>query len=167
MGLRAASATSSTDATRRPLVIPPAFSTFSALTELLVTAAVLWFFHQALRHGSYRFGLMTGAIIYETGFNITYMVSRIFDHTEGETHVHDAWVTWFVAIHGTLSLVMFIGLIWIVAWSYRRVKAGQPNPLLANRVLSHTFLAAWLVSVVTGEVIYALYWLDVIGPAPG
>ena len=148
-------------------MIPPIFSTFSAATEVLVTVVVLWFFYRALRFGDYRFGIMLGALIYETAFNITYMVSRLFVHEEGVTHVHEPWVTWFVAFHGSLSLLMFIGLIWIVAWSYRRIRAGEANPLLRRKRLSQTFIALWLVSVTTGEIIYAMYWLDIIGPGSG
>lgn len=149
------------------MTVPPLFSTFSALTEILVTAVVLWFFYRALKFSDYRFGIMTGALVYETGFNITYMVSRLFVHEEGITHTHAPWVTWFVAFHGSLSLLMFIGLIWIVVWSRRQRKLGDANPLLARRGLSMTFLVLWMISVITGEIIYALYWLDVIGPGSG
>lgn len=149
------------------MTVPPTFSTFSALTELLVTAAVLWFFLRALKFADYRFGIMSVALVYETAFNIVYMVSRLFVHEEGVTHTHAPWVTWFVAFHGTLSLVMFIGLIWIVVWSYRRTRRGEPNPLLRRRTMSRVFLAAWTVSVATGEVIYVMYWLNWIGPGTG
>jgi uncharacterized membrane protein YozB (DUF420 family) len=148
-------------------VIPPLFSTFSALTELFVTAVVLWFFYKALKFADYRFGIMGTALLYETAFNIVYMVSRLFVHEEGVTHTHAPWVSWFVGFHGALSLLMFIGLIWIVVWSYRRVRRGDANPLLARRRLSRSFLALWIVSVVTGEIIYAMYWLDLIGPGSG
>jgi hypothetical protein len=149
------------------MTVPPTFSTFSAATELVVTAVVVWFFYRALRFGDYRFGLMSAALVYETAFNITYMVSRIFLHEEGVTHVHEPWVTWFVAFHGSLSLGMFIGLIWITAWGYRSLRRGNPNPLLARKKLSITFLVLWGVSVTTGEMIYAMYWLDLIGPGSG
>lgn len=141
---------------------PPAFSTLSAITELFVTAAVVWFFHQAMRHQRYRFAVMTIALVYETLFNITYMVSRLFEHEEGVTHTHDAWVTWFVAIHGTLSLAMFIGLIWLVVWTGIRYRRGDPHPLGGRGRLVATFLWLWGASILSGELIYIFQWTGII-----
>ena len=141
---------------------PPLFSTFSAATELVVTAAVFWFFFQAMRRASYRWGVITVAIVYETIFNITYMVSRLVTHEEGVTHEHAAWVTWFVGVHGALSLLMFVGLIGYVAWAYRRVRAGDPHPITSHPRLAWTFLVLWTLSILSGEAIYAFYWAGVI-----
>lgn len=142
--------------------VPPPFSTLSAVTELFVSAAVFYFFYQALRHVNYRWGLITVAIVYETLFNITYMVSRLFEHEEGVTHHHPGWVTGFVAFHGTLSLLMFLGLIGFVVWAWRRVRAGDADPIGNWRRLSYGFLVLWTISILTGEAIYLMYWTDVI-----
>jgi putative flippase GtrA len=143
-------------------VAPPLYSTFSAVTELFVTAAVFWFFYRALGHGDYRFGLITAAIVYETLFNISYMVRRLFTHQEGVTHTHEPWVTWFVAVHGTLSLAMFIGLVWLVVWAWRRTRAGDLHPLAGRRGLAYTFIGLWTASILSGEAIYLFYWTGVI-----
>ena len=142
--------------------VPPAFSTVSALTELLVTAAVYWFFWRALKFQDYRWGMIAVAIAYETLFNITYMVSRLFTHEEGVTHQHDPWVTWFVALHGTLSLGMFIGLVWYVVAARRAFTRGVSDPIGLRPRLAAWFLVLWTISVASGEAIYAFYWLDVI-----
>lgn len=142
--------------------VPPAFSTLSAITELFVTAAVIWFFWHALRGADYRWGVMTVAIAYETLFNITYMVLRLVSHEEGVTHQHPAWVTWFVGFHGAISLAMFVGLIWLVVWAWRRVRAGDADPIGRRAKLSYTFLALWAVSILSGEAIYAMYWFGVV-----
>lgn len=144
------------------MATPPLLSTVSAVTEIFVTAAVFWFFGQALFQARYRWIPIALAVAYETAFNISYMVARIFTHQEGSTHVHDAWVTWFVALHGTLSLAMFLGLVAFVAWAWVRVRRGDAHPLGRHRGLSWTFLAFWTVSVLTGEAIYAFYWLGLI-----
>ena len=141
---------------------PPLFSTFSAITELFVTVAVGWFFWRAFAAKDYRWGVITVAIVYETLFNITYMVRRTFEHEEGVTHTHDAWVTWFVGIHGALSLLMFLGLIGFVVWLYRQTRAGNPDPVSRVRGLSYAFLALWSISVLTGEAIYLFYWTGVV-----
>lgn len=144
------------------MAIPPAFSTLSAATELLVTAAVVWFFYRAFTAQDYRWGLITVAIAYETLFNITYMVMRLFQHEEGVTHQHAAWVSWFLGVHGALSLVMFIGLIAFVVWMWRRHRAGDPDPLGGRRRLAYAFLWLWGLSILSGEAIYLFYWTDVI-----
>lgn len=142
--------------------MPPLYSTFSAVTELFVTAAVFWFFYQALAHANYRWGLIAVAIVYEILFNISYMVRRLFAHEEGVTHVHEPWVTWFVAAHGTLSLLMFIGLIGLVVWAWRRQRHGEVHPIGRRRALSYVFLGLWTVSILSGEAIYAFYFLGII-----
>lgn len=149
-------------ARRAPVANPPLFSTFSALTELVVSLAVYWFFWRGMRFADYRWGLIAVAIAYETLFNITYMVSRLFTHDEGVTHEHPGWVTAFVAAHGLLSLVMFAGLIGYVIWARRRFVAGLANPLAARRRLSQAFLALWTLSVASGEAIYAMYFTGTI-----
>ncbi len=141
---------------------PPLYSTFSAITELLVTGVVFWFFYQALRHANYRWGIMAAALAYETLFNITYMVSRLFTHEEGVTHEHASWVTWYIAAHGTLSLVMFIALVWFVIWAWRRTRKGDLDPIGAHRNWAYTFLVLWTISILSGEAIYAFYFFDII-----
>ena len=135
---------------------PPLFSTLSAVTELLVTAAVFWFFQQALVHGRYRFGIMAVALVYETLFNITYMTARFFG--EGTTGDHEAWFSVLLAVHGTLSLLMFIGLIVLVIWAFDRRGKGDLDPLGTRRKLAWTFLVLWTLSVLSGEFIYVMQW---------
>ncbi|MBI2078785.1 MAG: hypothetical protein HYT80_10525 [Euryarchaeota archaeon] len=144
------------------MTTPPLFSTFSALTELAVTAAVFWFFYHALGRASYRWGVITVAIVYETLFNITYMVLRLVTHEEGVTHDHPIWVTWFVGVHGALSLLMFVGLIAFVAWAHRAVRRGEAHPVGAHPRTTWAFLGVWTLSILSGEAIYAFYWMNII-----
>jgi hypothetical protein len=136
---------------------PSLFSTLSAITELVVTAAVVYFFWRALKHQNYRWPIITAALVYETQFNITYMVSRFGAHTESE---NAAWYTLFVIFHGTLSLIMFLGLIGFVLWARSAYKAGDPHPLGRVHGLTYTFLALWGVSIVSGEILYILQFTD-------
>lgn len=144
------------------MAVPPAFSTFSAITELVVTVAVFWFFRQAMTRASYRWGVITVALVYETLFNITYMVSRLVTTDQGGAQEYPAWVIWFLGIHGTLSLVMFIGLIAYVVWARRSVKGGVRDPIGENPREAWTFLGLWSLSVLSGEAIYAFYWAGII-----
>lgn len=142
------------------MAVPPPFSTLSAATELLVTAAVAWFFYQAFRRQSYRFGIMTAALVYETVFNIAYMVSRLSAHEGTESEPRPGWYIGFIAFHGLLSLVMFVGLVALVIWAYMERRAGEAHPLGRHPRFSAVFLALWGVSILSGELIYGMYWLE-------
>lgn len=144
------------------MATPPPLSSLSAATEVLVTVAVLWFLHRAYRYSDHRWGVIWTAIAYETAFNISYMTWRLFAHEEGVTHDHPAWVTWYVGTHGSLSLLMFIGLVSYVVWIRRSVSAGMPNPIARRPGLAVSFVILWMLSVLSGQGIYVMYWLDII-----
>ena len=133
----------------------PAFSTFSAISELFVSAAVFYFFYQAIRRDNYRWGLLTITIAFETLVNITYMASRLSQHADSGVE-RPAWITALLAAHGILSLVMFLGLIVLVLVAFRRHKVEGDNFLRAQRPLSYAFLLLWTASVLSGELLYAL-----------
>lgn len=138
---------------------PPLYSTFSAITELIITAAVVWFFWSAIKHGKYRWGIIAGALFYETMFNITYMTARFFgDH--GPSADYAAWYSAFLAFHGILSLLMFIALVTFVIWAFDQTGKDRANPIGERPKLAIMFLALWGISILTGEIIYALQWTD-------
>jgi uncharacterized membrane protein YozB (DUF420 family) len=85
------------------------------------------------------------------------MVSRFGAHTETE---RPTWYVLFLIFHGTLSLIMFLGLIGFVLWARSAYKAGDPHPLGRVHGLTYTFIALWFVSIVSGEVVYILQFTD-------
>ena len=131
-----------------------AFSHFSAVSELFVTAGVFYFFRRALRWDDYRWTFISIVIAFETLVNIVYMISRLAAaEPRGE---HPAALTWLLAGHGTLSLLMFLGLVAFVMIAFRAAKVDRANLFRANPVLTWTFLGLWTLSVLTGEALYAL-----------
>lgn len=143
----------------RPIVATvPAFSHFSAASELVVSAGVFYFFWRAMKHDSYRWAFIWIVIAFETLINITYMISRLANHAPSPDY--PAWATWLLAGHGLLSLVMFVGLIWMVVEAYRRIKVTNTNYFRTNVTFTWVFLALWCTSVLSGEAIYLLQLSD-------
>lgn len=137
-----------------------AFSHFSAASELLVTAGVFYFFWRALRHNDFRWTLVWTVIAFETLFNITYMAGRFAAHepVAGKT---PSWATALFIAHGTLSLVMFVGLVAFVLVAFRHERVDRTNLFRARLATTWTFLTLWTLSVATGEALYVLQLANV------
>lgn len=136
------------------LVAVTPFSHFSAASELFVTAGVFYFFYQAVRHDRFRWGFIAILLAFETLVNITYMSSRIVQ--SGPTSDRPAWATWLLAGHGTLSLLMFLGLIAFVMLAFRHARVEKENYFRERMAPTWVFLALWTVSVLSGEALYVL-----------
>jgi hypothetical protein len=137
-------------------VAPPLYSTLSAVTELFVTAAVYVFLVHAYQGRALHRGLIAFALTYEVLFNVSYMTFRFLAPAKGVEH--SAAMSWFLAGHGLLSLVMLIGLIGLVLATLRQHRLGL-NYLANNPGLTWTFAVLWGISIASGEAIYVLTYL--------
>lgn len=133
------------------------FSTFSAVSELVVTALVLFVVLGNMRGRPLRWKLLFGTLTFEVLVNVAYMVNRTLVVVENHPAPLTHWVTLLGAFHGIMSLVMLIGLIGLAIFAYRAAKQGaayfQQRPTLTG-----VFVALWLISVVSGEVLYVAVW---------
>ena len=132
------------------------YSTLSAVTELGVTAVVYTFIFTAYRRDVFRVGLIAFALTYEVLVNISYMTFRLFQTADGVEH--SAAMTRFLAFHGILSLVMFLGLVAFTIAAVREHKRGL-NLFRQNPAMMWAFVFLWAVSILTGEAIYVLTYL--------
>ncbi len=135
----------------------PAFSIFSASSELLVTAAVFYVLWRAYFHADLRKGLLIATLSFEAFVNIAYMSYRL------AVPSHPAATTpgWMLALqggHGVLSLVMFIGLIVLAGMAFSLHKDGR-NFFRESRALTWTFVGLWTLSVLSGEFIFVATYL--------
>lgn len=136
---------------------PFAFSTFSALSELVVTALVLYVIFTSLRGGPLRWRLLAVTLTFELLVNVAYMVQRTVVVAVHHPNPLGEWLGVLGAFHGLLSLVMFLGLIAISILAYRAERRGE-SFFRRRRGLTWTFVVLWLVSVLSGEVIYLAVW---------
>lgn len=130
------------------------FSHFSAASELLVTAGVFYFFWEAIRRDRFRWAFIWILLAFETFVNITYMTARLA--RSAPPTERPGWATALLAGHGTLSLLMFLGLIAFVVIAWRHHKVENENYFRTRMTATWIFLAFWTLSVLSGEAIYVL-----------
>lgn len=130
------------------------FSHFSAVSELFVTAAVFYFFWKAVKEDDHRWAFITVVIAFETLVNITYMARRLVESEPKGTAA--GWTVALAAVHGALSLLMFLGLVAFVLLSFRAARVEHRNYFREHPLTTATFLVLWTLSVLTGEALYLL-----------
>ncbi len=136
----------------------PWFSAFSAITELFVTAAILYVLYMAVFRDEFKGGILAVALAYEVIFNISYMTSRLFTH--GDTSHHANWMVALLAGHGILSLIMFLGLVALGGVAYVKHRREGRNIFAEHAALTGLFVGLWMVSILSGE---AIFFLEYIG----
>lgn len=137
----------------------PLFSIFSAVSELFVTAIVLYAIIKNMKGGPLPWKMLGAVLIFELCVNIVYMASRAAQ-TESAAGISTAMKIFFAA-HGILSLLMFVGLVVVVLLSMVDQKMGRPTWFRRNVRLTWAFLFFWMVAVVSGEAIFVIHY----GPA--
>ena len=138
--------------------IPP-FSIFSAVSELFVTAGVLYVVHRNWTRRTFPFGLFLGAALFEGLVNVTYMASRSAAATGPHaTEVLSTAMKLGYATHGLLSLVAYLLFVVLGTIAHQEQKAGRwffPE----HPRLTWSFLALWMVSIGSGEAIFVTRYL--------
>jgi hypothetical protein len=135
----------------------PAFSVFSAVSELFVTAGVLVVIRRNATRRDFPLMLFLGVALFEALVNVLYMANRASQAAIGAHVVSPALRAAFAA-HGLLSLVAYLVFVvlGVIAWQEQR----EGRWFFAERPgLTWTFVIVWLVSVISGEIIFAARYL--------
>ncbi len=139
--------------------IPP-FSLFSAVSELLVTAGVLFVVRRNWTRRPFPFAVFLGVALFEGLVNVMYMAGRASEASAG----HPAAATLGMgmklafAAHGLLSLLAY--LVFVVLGTLAHQAQDQGSWFFRERpALTWSFLVVWTISIVSGEVIFALRYL--------
>lgn len=127
----------------------PAFSVFSAISELIVTAIVLYTIISNLRGQSFKWRLLGGCLVFELCVNVMYMINRAGKIDAGETL--PAGLGALFAVHGTLSLVMFAALVLLYLMATFDHKAGQRTWFQRHVGATWALIGLWILSVGSGE----------------
>lgn len=128
----------------------PAYSTFALVTELLVSTAVFYTFYQGYKHNKFPKKIALGALAYEVLFNISYMAYKLPEH---ESHFSETGRKILGAVHGSLSLLMFLSLIAFFILATINY-AKDTNYFKKHKVLTFVFLTFWSISIITGIIFY-------------
>lgn len=135
----------------------PAYSAFSAASELLVTAAVFYVLWRAVARDDFRRGLLVVVLAFEAVVNISYMAYRMAvpSHAFAEA---PGWLTATAALHGILSLAMFLFLVFLAALAWRDAERGE-NFFRDHRGTTWAFAGLWTLSVASGEFLFVAAYL--------
>ncbi len=138
--------------------IPP-FSIFSAVSELFVTAGVLFVVRRNWTRRPFPFGLFLAVSLFEGLVNVMYMANRAA--SAAGPHAAEALSAAMklgFAAHGLLSLAAFLLFVVFGTLAYQEQKAGRwlfrEHPKLTG-----AFLVLWTISIGSGEAIFVFRYL--------
>jgi len=132
----------------------PAFSMFSAVSELVVTAAVLHVIVRHLKGRPFNWKLLGVVLTFETCINVIYMIKRA-SAADVDSGLAGPLKILF-AVHGILSLVMLVALILVYLLATFDQKAGRSTWFQQHHTATWGLLFFWLLAVGSGE--YAFVW---------
>lgn len=135
----------------------PAFSIFSALSELLVTAGVFVVIRRNWTRRGFPLSLFLTVCLFEALVNVMYMASRASAAAAGHDSVSQGMKIFF-AVHGLLSLLAYIAFVILGILAYQEQRRGRFF-FRERPALTWVFLAVWTVSIVSGEVIFVARYL--------
>ena len=131
------------------------FSTFTAISELFVTAGVLTVVIHNLRRRGFLARLAFGLVVFEFSVNMLYMIFRM---QETPSTGLPNWLIALAAGHGILSLLVFI---LFTVYSFLALASIKRNRYFFAEHPRQTalFIVLWMASVLSGELMYALLYL--------
>ena len=140
--------------------VVPAFSIFSAISEVFVTIAVLYSIISTMRGGKFPTVLLGIVLTFELCVNVVYMAGRA--GAADTDHTLTTAMKLFFAGHGILSLGMFIGLAVLYVLSVIDVKSGREAWFRRHIGGSWFFIGLWMISVGSGEAIFFMRFGDAL-----
>ena len=138
------------------MTIPP-FSLFSAVSELLVTAGVLWIVRRNWTRRAFPLGIFLAVALFEALVNVLYMAGRAAAAAAGHEPVARGMKLAFAA-HGMLSLLAYVAFVVLGVIAWQDQKAGRWF-FRDHPGLTWTFLAVWIVSIASGEGLFVARYL--------
>ncbi len=132
----------------------PGFSIFSAFSELIVTASLLYCLVGNLRGRPLPIKLMGLTLAFEICVNVVYMLNRAGEADKSSDLSTGMKI--FFALHGTLSLVMILALATTYVLSAIDVKDARETWFRRHPVASWVLVASWMLSIGSGELIFVM-----------
>ncbi len=138
----------------------PPFSIFSAVSELFVTAGVLFVIRRNWTRRPFPFALFLGVALFEGLVNVLYMANRASEASAGHAAAAALPVGMKIgfAAHGLLSLVGYVVFVILGALAHQEQRQGRWF-FREHPKLTAAFLVLWTISIVSGEAIFALRYL--------
>jgi uncharacterized membrane protein YozB (DUF420 family) len=138
---------------------PTAFSHFSALAEVFVTAGVLYVVLTNYKGSAFKWKLAASVIVFEFFVNMLYMTTRMRQQSAGGATSEDhSPLMLLAAVHGILSLVIFALLVVLAFLAFNASRRGE-NFFQQRPGLTWSFIALWFVSVGSGWAFYLSHFI--------
>ena len=136
--------------------IPP-FSIFSAVSELFVTAGVIYVIARNWKQRPFPLVVFLAVALFEAFVNVLYMANRAASAATGTEAISTGIKIGFAA-HGMLSLLAYLVFVvlGVIAWQDQR--AGRFF-FRERPGVTWTFLVVWAISIGSGEALFALRYL--------
>jgi hypothetical protein len=135
---------------------PPLLSTITLFAELFIFVAISYIFYKGYEGRIFPFGLAYFAIIYEILFNVGYMIYRSVGLKAAGNLSSELKL--LGAVHGVLSLFVFIAVVVFIALAIKNYKQGI-NYFKAYSSLAFLLLAFWIISLSSGILLYIKAYL--------
>ena len=135
----------------------PAFSLFSAISELFVTAAVFYVVYRNWTRRPVPLPLFIAVALFEAMVNVAYMATRASRASAGADTLSPTMKIMFAA-HGMLSLLAFLIFVVLAVYAWLDQRGGRWF-FRERPALTWAFLILWTVSIGSGEVLFALRYL--------
>jgi hypothetical protein len=136
--------------------IPP-FSIFSAVSELFVTAGVVYVIRRNWTRRPFPLGLFLAVAVFEALVNVLYMASRTARAATGADTVSTGMKLAFAG-HGMLSLLAYLVFVVLGVLAWQEQRAGRFF-FRERPGLTWAFAIAWTISILSGEVLFAARYL--------
>jgi len=135
----------------------PAFSVFSAVSELVVTAGVLIVVRRNWTRRKFPFALFLAVALFEALVNVAYMAGRTARAASGADVVSPGLRLAF-ALHGMISLLAYL---WFVVLGVIASVRQQAEKFWFREHPAHTlaFVVVWMISVLSGEAMFVMRYL--------
>ena len=135
----------------------PAFSIFSAVSELFVTAGVLAVVLRNWNRKTFPLGLFLGVALFEALVNVMYMATRTAHAASGAEAVAPGMRLAF-ALHGMLSLIAYLWFVVLGAMAWVQQQGGR-FWFRDHAVHTWSFLVIWAISILSGEAMFVARYL--------
>ena len=135
----------------------PAFSIFSAVSELFVTAAVVVVIVRNWTGHTFPLGLFLTVALFEAFVNVFYMATRTAQAASGASDLAPGMKIAFAA-HGLLSLAAYLVFVVLGVLAWQEQRSGRFF-FRERPGLTWTFAVVWAISVLSGETMFALRYL--------
>ncbi|MFI5370685.1 MAG: hypothetical protein ACHQ52_03935 [Candidatus Eisenbacteria bacterium] len=136
----------------------PAFSVFSAVSELFVTAGVIYVVRRNWTRRPFPLAVFLVVALFEALVNVMYMANRAAQaSTPGAVHLSGGMKLAF-ALHGMLSLLAYLVFVVLAVFAYQDQRRGRFF-FREHPVVTWTFAVVWAVSILSGETLFVTRYL--------